>query len=152
MRAYGPGDPLAQQRPQGVGGQVGVAGVLTRAEQPPDGVHQPGHLELLVGRASPTQQRGGPHRVLVRIDGGAPAVVRHLPAAPAGVQQNHQLPDAVQFHASFLPSPPAINPVATQEQGMVGLRCGQQDLNYVPRAAIRWVVGPARGSSTQPNG
>ncbi len=35
---------------------------------------------------------------------------------------------------------------------MVGLRFGQQDLNYVPSAAIRWVVGSVRGASTEPNG
>lgn len=118
----------------------------------PEGVHQAGHLELLVGRPPSAQQRGGPQRVFVRIDRSAPVVVGRPAAAPAGVQQVHQLLDAAQFHPPVLPSPPARNAVATHEQIMVGLRFGQRDLNYVPRAAIRWVVGSVRGASAEPNG
>ncbi|EMF52084.1 hypothetical protein SBD_6606 [Streptomyces bottropensis ATCC 25435] len=44
------------------------------------------------------------------------------------------------------------NAVAAHEQIMVGLRSGQQDLNYAPRPVIRWVVGPVRGASAEPNG
>lgn len=159
VQAYEMCDPVAEQRPDRVGGQVRVARVVTRSEQLPEGVDQAGHLELLVGGPPPTQQRGGPQRVLVRIGTGdrsavrsVPAEVRRPAAAPAGVQQIHQLIDAAQFHPPVLPSPPVRNAVAAHEQIMVGLRSGQRDLNYAPRSANRWVVGPVRGSSAEPNG
>lgn len=165
VQAYEMCDPVAEQRPDRVGGQVPVVGrvrvarVVTRSEQLPEGMDQAGHLELLVGGPSPAQQRGGPQRVFVRIGAGprsagrtVPAAVRHPVAAPAGMQQIHQLIDAARFHPPVLPSPPARNAVATHEQIMVGLRSGQRDLNYAPRPAIRWVVGLVRGSSTEPNG
>ncbi|MGJ5830898.1 hypothetical protein [Streptomyces ossamyceticus] len=157
VQAYETGDPLAEQGAHRVGGQVGVAGVVTRTEQTAEGVHQAGDLELLVGRPCPAQQRGGAQGVLVLIPrtartAGTTWAAGRVPGAPARVQQIHQLVDAAQLHASVLPSPPARNAVATQEQIMVGLLFGQRDLNCVPKPAIRWSRAGARSSGTRPIG
>lgn len=65
-------------------------------------MNEPRDLEFLVGGAGTAQQGGRLECVLVEIDSGA-SEARGVPAAPAGVQQIHQLFDTAQLHAPVLP-------------------------------------------------